>query len=126
MSTDFIQQQIDALLKEASEALRRSDWLAVRERAEDVLAFDPQNASAEALLGAANRRLPQGTAAPEAVSTSAQPASSTSPTEPATFANGRYVVRRFLGEGGRKKVYLAHDAALDRDVAFALIKTRGP
>jgi archaellum biogenesis ATPase FlaH len=28
-----------------------------------------------------------------------------------------------LGEGGKKKVYLAHDATLDRDVAFALIKT---
>jgi tetratricopeptide (TPR) repeat protein len=28
-----------------------------------------------------------------------------------------------LGEGGKKKVYLAHDTLLDRDVAFALIKT---
>ena len=34
-------------------------------------------------------------------------------------------VKRFLGEGGKKKVYLAHDAQLDRDVAFALIKTEG-
>ncbi len=32
---------------------------------------------------------------------------------------------RFLGEGGKKKVYLAHDTLLDRDVAFALIKTEG-
>jgi len=30
-----------------------------------------------------------------------------------------------LGEGGKKKVYLAHDTLLDRDVAFALIKTEG-
>src|SRR5207244_3498288 len=36
--------------------------------------------------------------------------------------NGRYEVRRFLGEGGKKRVYLAHDTLLDRDVAFALIK----
>jgi tetratricopeptide (TPR) repeat protein len=43
--------------------------------------------------------------------------------EPTSFANGRYQVRRFLGEGGKKKVYLAHDTLLDRDVAFALIKT---
>jgi len=35
------------------------------------------------------------------------------------------VVKRFLGEGGKKKVYLAHDTLLDRDVAFALIKTEG-
>jgi serine/threonine protein kinase len=43
--------------------------------------------------------------------------------QPASFANGRYQVRKFLGEGGKKKVYLAHDTVLDRDVAFALIKT---
>ncbi len=44
---------------------------------------------------------------------------------PASFADGRYVVDRFLGEGGKKLVYLAHDELLDRDVAFALIKTEG-
>jgi class 3 adenylate cyclase/tetratricopeptide (TPR) repeat protein len=34
-------------------------------------------------------------------------------------------VRSFLGEGAKKRVYLAHDTKLDRDVAFALIKTDG-
>ena len=34
-------------------------------------------------------------------------------------------VKRFLGEGGKKRVYLAHDSLLDRDIAFALIKTEG-
>jgi serine/threonine protein kinase/predicted RNA-binding Zn-ribbon protein involved in translation (DUF1610 family) len=43
--------------------------------------------------------------------------------EPTSFAGGRYQVKKFLGEGGKKKVYLAHDTLLDRDVAFALIKT---
>ena len=43
--------------------------------------------------------------------------------EPTSFASGRYQVKKFLGEGGKKKVYLAHDTLLDRDVAFALIKT---
>jgi hypothetical protein len=42
---------------------------------------------------------------------------------PTSFANGRYQVKKFLGEGGKKKVYLAKDSVLDRDVAFALIKT---
>ena len=42
--------------------------------------------------------------------------------EPTSFADGRYHVKRSLGEGGMKKVYLAHDTLLDRDVAFGLIK----
>jgi len=45
------------------------------------------------------------------------------PPEPTSFANGRYEVKEFLGEGGRKQVYLVHDTLIDRDVAFALIKT---
>ena len=44
---------------------------------------------------------------------------------PTSFANGRYAVKRFLGEGGKKRVYLVHDTPLDRDVAFSLIKTEG-
>jgi hypothetical protein len=43
--------------------------------------------------------------------------------EPTSFADGRYQVKRLLGEGGKKKVYLVCDNVLDRDVAFALIKT---
>jgi tetratricopeptide (TPR) repeat protein len=50
------------------------------------------------------------------------PTKPTSP-EPTSFVGGRYQVKKFLGEGGKKKVYLAHDTVLDRDVAFALIKT---
>ncbi len=36
-------------------------------------------------------------------------ASTAIPTHPTGFAQGRYQVKRFLGEGGKKKVYLAHD-----------------
>ncbi len=50
---------------------------------------------------------------------------SAKPPEPSSFASGRYEVKRLLGEGGKKKVCLAHDTVLDRDVAFALIKTEG-
>jgi serine/threonine protein kinase len=44
---------------------------------------------------------------------------------PASFASGRYQVRRFLGEGGKKRVYLTHDTLLDREVAIGVIKTEG-
>ena len=45
--------------------------------------------------------------------------------EPKTFASGRFVVQRLLGEGGQKTVYLARDTQLNRDVAIAAIKTHG-
>jgi len=57
------------------------------------------------------------------VSAQAPPPTPTPPPLPTSFVGGRYQVKKFLGEGGKKKVYLAHDTVLDRDVAFALIKT---
>ena len=65
---------------------------------------------------------PVPTPAPAAVPTPA-PAPGAPPS--ASFAEGRYQVNHPLGEGGKKKVYLAHDTLLDRDVAFALIKADG-
>jgi len=43
----------------------------------------------------------------------------------ASFSGGRYVVQREIGEGSAKRVYLAHDTAIDRQVAIAVIKTDG-
>jgi len=42
--------------------------------------------------------------------------------QPDAFVGGRYRVERFLGEGAYKRVYLARDTTLDREVAFALIR----
>jgi len=40
-----------------------------------------------------------------------------------TFAGGRYVVRRALGGGAQKIVFLVHDRDLDRECALGLIQT---
>ena len=141
MTSQFLQRQIDRLLGQAEAALDRLDWPEVQARASAVLRLAPQNADAQALLAAASAG-PTPTPAPTATAPAAAPETSTpapvpppaaaapaqSPAAsavPASFANGRYQVKRFLGEGGKKRVYLAHDTLLDRDVAFALIKSEG-
>jgi serine/threonine protein kinase len=123
MPSDFIQRQIDRLLEQASDALQKFDWPTVHNSAATVLGLDPDNADAKTLLALADGEAGAATPGLEAStpeSLSAVPASS-----PASFASGRYAVKKFLGEGGKKKVYLAHDTTLDRDVAFALIKMEG-
>ena len=60
-------------------------------------------------------------APPEAGATPAEPLPADVPAEIA----GRYRVRRFLGQGGRKRVYLADDSATDSEVAVALFDTEG-
>ena len=127
MASDRIQRQIDRLLDEAEQAITIEDWSTVGSRARSVLAIDPENTEGKTYLAAAARSL--GTSAPAPAG--GPPASRTSPApietpdHPTSFANGRYQVKQLLGEGGKKKVYLAQDTLLDREVAFALIKTEG-
>ncbi len=91
MATEFIRRQIDRLLGQAAEALDHSDWAAVRQRAEDVLRLEPDNVDARSLEEAARR----GPASPVLAE------SSTGEPYPRSFVNGRYEVKRFLGEGGK-------------------------
>ena len=122
MASERIQRQIDRLLDEAETAFAQRDWSGLQERSQDALALDPENGDALTFLAAAQTGLATSAAdAPAAPPTPPPQAESTS--QPASFADGRYQVKRFLGEGGKKKVYLAHDTTLDREVAFALIKT---
>ena len=125
MASDRVQRRLDRLLDQIDEAEAQGNWESVRSLALDVLEFDGENSEASAYLRVAERRLAENTAVAE------QPKPTPGPTEggnsalPTSFASGRYQVKRFLGEGGKKKVYLAQDTLLDREVAFALIKTEG-
>ncbi len=121
MASERAQRQIDRLLDEAEDAVSQLAWDTVSDRAQAVLAFDPENADGLAFLAAAERA--QANSPPPSTQPLAPPR--TAPSQPTSFANGRYQVKRFLGEGGKKKVYLAHDTLLDREVAFALIKSEG-
>lgn len=47
------------------------------------------------------------------------------PATPQTFAGGRYQVKKLLGEGGQKYVFLARDVSLDRDVVISFLKAGG-
>jgi len=150
MTSERTQRRIDRLLDEAERALDDHDWPLAAERARDVLLLDERNQDAQNFWTAAQRAIEaaeaahprsplpagegQGEGQPEqkrqartsfarAGGSPALPAAGAE--VPASFDNGRYVVSRFLGEGGKKRVYLAHDTLLDRDIAFALIKTEG-
>ncbi len=55
----------------------------------------------------------------------ADPEAGSHPPALTALGSGRYEVKRFLGEGAKKRVYLAWDTRLDRDVAIGVIKTEG-
>ncbi|MGI8926749.1 MAG: protein kinase domain-containing protein, partial [Tepidiformaceae bacterium] len=115
MPSERIVRRVARVLDEAESAADRNDWAAVGELARQALALDETSEDARALLSASER---MGAGAPP-------PATTVTSTLPASFAAGRYAVRRFLGEGGRKRVFLAHDTRLDREVAFCSIRTDG-
>ena len=117
MPTERIQRQIDRLLDEAEAALASEDWAAVASCARRVLALDPDDEDGKTYLAASERAL--GTPVER------EPPPEVQSDHPTSFADGRYRVVKLLGEGGKKRVYLAHDKTLDREVAFGLIKGEG-
>jgi len=44
---------------------------------------------------------------------------------PTSISQGRYQMERLLGEGAKKRVFLARDMRLGREVALALVKSEG-
>ena len=103
MASERRLQRIERLLDEAEEAVTNEDWPTVASRSRAVLAFDPDNPDALDLLTDAERTL----ASPGIVPSHPPPITIAAPSEqPTSFSNGRYQVKRFLCEGGNKKVYL--------------------
>ncbi len=143
MTTERIKRRIERLLDQVEQAADAEDWETVQRLSLQVLDMDEGNVDAQTFSRMAERSL--GVAPPPAAPTAPatptpEPAMATPtqeaptlalptpPTQretPTSFSDGRYEVKRFLGEGGKKMVYLAHDNLLDRDVAFALKKTEG-
>ena len=124
MASERGRRQIDRLLDQAEEAMGQMAWDAVRDCAKAVLGLDSSNNDAIAFLASAEQVLGTDSTASEPLA-SPIVTESTPSSPPTSFTNGRYEVKKFLGEGGKKKVYLAQDTLLDREVAFALIKTEG-
>ncbi len=122
MASERIQQRIDRLLDQIEQEADQENWRRVLDLAKQVLRFAPDNSDAQSFLAVAEDTLSSSNAGPEALDLAPSDPRTLSlePTQPTSFADGRYQVKRFLGEGGKKKVYLAHDTTLDREVAFAL------
>src|SRR5947209_7338554 len=57
MPSERVQRHIDRLLDEADQGVAARDWAAVRDRAREVLALDPDNPDARELAAAAVRML---------------------------------------------------------------------
>jgi len=128
MPSERIQRRIDRLLDEVESAADSEDWQTVLRLTRQVLELDDENEDAHTFLDIANGRMKASESETTVVAVNDSKTRAVVPSTdepPTTFSDGRYQVKEFLGEGGKKQVYLAHDELLDRDVAFALIKTEG-
>ena len=86
MASERVQRRIDILLDEADQAIAQSDWSVVRDRAQNVLALDPDNGDAATFLAAADRAL---------ASSGQPPASTSTPTSKEPTADQPHLFRQW-------------------------------
>jgi len=125
---DRMKKRLVRLLDEAEDASDREYRAKVFQLACQVPLIDVGNSDASDFLRLIERGTVRSSAAvpkPSGAEAASQPADREPPLQPTSFASGRYQVKAFLGEGGRKRVHQAHDSVLDRDIALAVIKTEG-
>jgi len=109
MASERMQRRLERLLDQIDEAEANGDWKSVRSLALDALEFDNENSEASVYLRVAERRIAESGAIAGRPQPSPAPLpdpTTTATDQPSSFASGRYEVKRFLGEGGKKKVYL--------------------
>ena len=85
MVSERIKRRIETLLDQADEAVAARDWTRARDRAQEVLAFDPNNEEASAFLAASERALAGSQATLESTP---QPTPAPTASLPASFASG--------------------------------------
>ena len=138
MTNKRLQKQLNQSIVKAFHEL---DWEAVRDLSQALLAVDKGDRRAVDYLAAAERALSVSDASESMQWSTVPPAAAPTndpvpvpppapspaplPAQSTSFVSGRYQIKHLLGEGSKKKVYLAHDTLLDREVAFAPIKADG-
>jgi len=122
MPSERMQRQIDRLLDEAE--LGETNWSLVRDRAQNVLALDPDNSDARSYLAAADVH-----SGPKRLCPSMRDGPTKTPANGSTatisFANGCYQATPLLGECAKKRVRLAHGTRLGRGVSICPNQDRG-
>ena len=120
MASERIKRRIERLLDQIEQEADQRNWQLVLELAREVLGFAPDDTDAQAFLAVAEDRLAFTSGAEFPAlhrSSGLMPAEAPTAGHPTSFANGRYQVKQFLGEGGKKRVYLAHDGILASRIA---------
>ena len=106
MASDRIQRRIERLLDAIEQEADQQSAQRVLDLAKEVLRFAPDNGDARTFLAVAEETLSSdgGQQALETAPPRSEPVTSAperTSDQPTFFANGRYQVKRFLGEGGK-------------------------